>query len=96
MLFHQDNIATHTSAAAMTFHNCSFGLFDHPPYSPELLPFDFHMFLNPKKRLAGAHFTTDDALMAAAGILKHARQGHLPGRHCNTAATIGEMCGVEE
>jgi histone-lysine N-methyltransferase SETMAR len=33
---------------------------DHPPYSPNLAPRDFHLFLHLKKHLAGKNFDDDD------------------------------------
>jgi histone-lysine N-methyltransferase SETMAR len=33
---------------------------DHPPYSQDLAPSDFHLFLHPKKHLAGKKFGDDD------------------------------------
>jgi histone-lysine N-methyltransferase SETMAR len=33
---------------------------DHPPYSPDLAPSDFHLFLHPQKHLAGKHFDDDE------------------------------------
>jgi hypothetical protein len=30
-------------------------LFNHPPYSPDLAPSDFHLFLHLKKFLSGQH-----------------------------------------
>jgi len=33
---------------------------DHPPYSPDLAPTDFHLFLHLKKHLAGKKFDDDD------------------------------------
>jgi len=33
---------------------------DHPPYSRELAPNDFHLFLHLKKHLAGRNFDDDD------------------------------------
>ena len=33
---------------------------DHPPYSPDLAPSDFHLFLHLKKHLAGKRFDDDD------------------------------------
>jgi len=32
----------------------------HPPYSPDLAPSDFHLFLRIKKHLAGKKFDDDD------------------------------------
>ena len=33
---------------------------DHPPYSPDLAPSDFHLFLYLKKHIAGKKFDDDD------------------------------------
>ena len=33
---------------------------DHPPYSPDLAPSDFHLFLHLKEHLAGKKFDDDD------------------------------------
>jgi hypothetical protein len=35
-------------------------ILDHPPYSPELMLGDFHLFLHLKKHLAGKKFDDDD------------------------------------
>ena len=35
-------------------------ILDHPPYSPDLAPSDFHLFLHLKKYLAGEKFDDDD------------------------------------
>ena len=35
-------------------------ILDHPPYSPNLAPSDFHLFLHLKKHLAGKKFDDDD------------------------------------
>jgi len=35
------------------------GLLDHPPYSPNLAPSDFHLFLRLKKHLARKKFDDD-------------------------------------
>jgi len=35
-------------------------ILDHPPYSPNLAPSDFHLFLRLKKHLAGKKFDDDD------------------------------------
>jgi len=33
---------------------------DHPPYSPDIAPSDFHLFLHLKKYIAGKKFDDDD------------------------------------
>ncbi|GFT81573.1 histone-lysine N-methyltransferase SETMAR [Trichonephila clavipes] len=37
-------------------------VFDHPSYSPDLTPSDFHLFLHLKSFLAGKHFNNDKEL----------------------------------
>ena len=39
--------------------------FDHPPYSPELAPLDFHLFLKMKEHLAGKRHAYDEDLQHA-------------------------------
>jgi len=36
-----------------------FQCLDHPPYSPELAPSDYHLFPGLKKQLKGCHFSSD-------------------------------------
>jgi len=35
-------------------------ILDHPPYTPDLAPSDFHLFLHLKQRLAGKKFDEVD------------------------------------
>ena len=45
VLFHQDNAPVHKPVIAMAaIHDCGFKLIEHPPYSPDLAPSDFHLF----------------------------------------------------
>jgi len=37
-------------------------ILDHPPYGPSLVPNDFHLFVHPKKHLAGKKFDDDDVV----------------------------------
>jgi hypothetical protein len=43
-----------------TYFSDTLLIFDHPPYSLDLAPSDFHLFLRPKKHLAGKKFDDDD------------------------------------
>ena len=38
---------------------------DHPPYSPDLVPSDFHLFRYFKEFFGGKHFATDDEMKEA-------------------------------
>ena len=44
-----------------------FQCLDHPPYSPDLAPSDYHLFPRLKKQLKGRHFSSDAEVIAAAG-----------------------------
>ena len=44
-----------------------FQCIDHPPYSPDLAPSDYHLFRGLKKKLLkGRHFSSDAEVIAAA------------------------------
>jgi len=61
-----DNARPHT-AAAMQNLITTFGWeqFDHPPYSPDLAPSDFHLLLHLKSFLAGLQFHDDNEVREA-------------------------------
>jgi len=42
-----------------------FQCLDHPPYSPELAPSDYHLFRGLKKQLKGRHFSSEAEIIAA-------------------------------
>jgi histone-lysine N-methyltransferase SETMAR len=43
-----------------------FQCLDHPPYSPDLAPSDYHLSPGLKKQLKGRHFSSDAEVIAAA------------------------------
>ena len=43
---------------------------DYPPYSPDLAPSDFHLFLHLKKHLAGKKFDDDDEVQEVMTCFK--------------------------
>jgi len=59
-----DNTLPHTAMQylIMTFR---WEQFDHPPYSPDLPPSDFHLFLHLKSFLAGQRFDKDSEVKEA-------------------------------
>ena len=66
VLFHQDNAPAHTSHAAMAaIRDCGFELLNHPPYSPDLAPSDFHLFRKLKESLRGRVFEDNSGVIAA-------------------------------
>ena len=38
---------------------------DHPPYSPDLAPSDYHLFPGLKRQLKGRHFSSNTGVVAA-------------------------------
>ena len=61
-----DNARPHTAAATQNLIT-TFGWeqFDHPPYSPDLAPSDFHLFLHLKSFLAGRRFHDNNEVKEA-------------------------------
>ena len=61
-----DNGRPHTAAATQNLIT-TFGWeqFDHPPYSPDLAPIDFHLFLHLKSFLAGWRFHDNNKVKEA-------------------------------
>ena len=62
-----DNARPHTGRQTQTLLHYEFHweTFDHPPYSPNLAPSDFYLFLKMKEHLAGKRFTDDEDLQHA-------------------------------
>lgn len=66
IIFHQDNAPAHKSVLAMgKLRDLKYELLEHPPYSPDLAPSDFHLFPKLKHFLAGSHFSSNQEAMAA-------------------------------
>jgi hypothetical protein len=56
-----DNARPHTAAAKQDLiATLGWEQLDHPPYSPDLAPRDFHVFLHPKTFLGGRRFHDDN------------------------------------
>ena len=53
-------LATQKKLAYLGFH-----CLDHPPYSTDLAPSDYHLFPGLKKKLKGRHFSSDTKVIAA-------------------------------
>ena len=62
-----DNARPRTTRQTQTLLRDEFhwDTFDHPPYSPDLAPSDFYLFLKMKEHLAGKQFTDDEDLQHA-------------------------------
>lgn len=66
IIYHQDNAPAHKSALTISkLTELKYELLEHPPYSPDLAPSDFHLFPNLKKSLRGKHFSSNEEVIAA-------------------------------
>ena len=62
-----DNARVHRALAIRKKLAClGFQCLDHPPYSPDLAPSDYHLFPGLKKQMKGHHFSSDEEVIAAA------------------------------
>jgi len=69
VLFLHDNAPAHrTLAIQKKLAYLGFHCLDHPPYSPDLAPSDYHQFPGLRKKLKGRHFSSDAEVTAAAEI----------------------------
>ena len=60
-LFHDDNTVCHSSNIAETKkHELGFESLLHPPYSPDLAPFDYYLFQNLNRWLCGRRFESNE------------------------------------
>jgi histone-lysine N-methyltransferase SETMAR len=66
ILFLHDNARPHTARATIdALETLKFEVLSHPPYSPDLVPSDFHFFPHLRRDLKGTHFTSDDEVKQA-------------------------------
>lgn len=60
---HMDNASSHTAALTLQhLRNLGWTVLPHPPYSPDLAPNDFWLYLRVKQGLKGRKFNRDDEL----------------------------------
>jgi len=70
-----DNAPAHRALATQKkLSYLGFQCLNHPPYSPDLAPSDYHLFPGLKKQLKGRHISSDAEVIAAA-------ETWLDGRH---------------
>jgi transposase len=63
MLLH-DNSRPHTAARTRALlEHFNWELFDYPPYSPDLAPSDYHLFICLKNLAESQRFTNNEELM---------------------------------
>ena len=71
--------------------------FDHPPYSPDLAPSDFHLFLHLKPFLAGRQFHDDnkvkEAVTTSGGIILRWRDTKMGATLWQVPQKWWKLCG---
>jgi len=69
VIFHHDNAPAHTSTVAMAkLHELRFELLPHPPYSSDLAPCDFFLFLNLKIWFTRKKSLSNEEIIAAVDV----------------------------
>jgi len=67
VFFSHDNAPAHQALATQKkLAYLGFQYLEHPPYSPDLAPSDYHLFPGLKKQLKGSHFSSDAEVIVAA------------------------------
>jgi len=67
VLFLHDNAPVHqTLTTRKKLAYLGFECLDHPPYSPDLTPSDYHLFPGLKKTIENSQFLSDTEVIAAA------------------------------
>jgi histone-lysine N-methyltransferase SETMAR len=67
LFFLHDNAPAHRALATQKkLAYLGFQVLDHPPYSLDLAPSDYHLFPGLKKQLKFRHFSSDTKFIAAA------------------------------
>ena len=62
---HDNALAHRALATQKKLAYLNFQCLDHPPYSPDLAPSDYHLFPGLKKQLKGRHFSSDTDIITA-------------------------------
>jgi histone-lysine N-methyltransferase SETMAR len=88
IFFHQDNAPAHKSVLAMGYlRDLRYELLEHPPYSPDLAPYDFCLFPKLKHFLVQLFYSNQEATATLEGYFadltkNHYRNGIKALEHC--------------
>jgi histone-lysine N-methyltransferase SETMAR len=66
LFLHDKTPANRTLATHKKLVYLDLSFLDHPPYSPDLAPSDYHLFPGLKKQLKGSNFSSGLEVIAAA------------------------------
>ena len=82
VLFHQDNAPYHKSSTTVgKLHELHFELLLHPPFSPDLTPSDYWLFVDLKRMLQRKRFNSKEEVIWNWGVFWGQKQIVLPKRH---------------
>ena len=60
IIFHYDNALPHVAISVKNYlENSGWEVLPHPPYSPDLAPYDYHLFQSMQNALIGIRFVWD-------------------------------------
>jgi len=89
-----DNARPHTAAHTVdTLRDLKFEVLKHPPYSPDLVPSDSHLFGPMKEHLRGHKFADDDEVMEAVqSWLKATPKSFFSRGHPQACGEVDQVC----
>ncbi|GFR86715.1 histone-lysine N-methyltransferase SETMAR [Elysia marginata] len=83
ILFHHDNAPVHTARAVTdVLAGYKRELLEHPRYSPDLAPCDFHLFPKMKEHLRGQQFETEEDIIQVTKVASNKERGQMFLRYC--------------
>ncbi|KAJ8882410.1 hypothetical protein PR048_014218 [Dryococelus australis] len=87
-----DNAQLHSAAVTQQLlASFQWEVFDHPPYSPDLAPSDFHLFPVLKKWLRGWRFNTNDELQDTVTTWLNRQRQHSLRRVLQAGAPLRQV-----
>ena len=79
-----DNARSRSAAVTDLLRCWQWEILEHPPYSPDVSPCDYDLFIKVKEPLRGTQYNTRDELICAVGwsIWNINKNGHADGVQC--------------
>jgi hypothetical protein len=77
-MFLHNNMHPHTAARIpAVLEHCNWDLFDHPPYSPDVAPSDYHLFTYLKNCLGSQRFNNNEVFTKGVKILLSSQAAYI-------------------